>query len=157
MIDPRRFGRVWLTEDPWQHSRVKKLGYDPLLDFPSVKILGEKLSRRKKAIKAVLLDKSLFAGIGNWLADEILFQARLSPHHQAANLTAVQIKSLHKNILAVVKKAVAVNADYERFPKTWLFHHRWGKMKDAKTSHGKKIIHEEIGGRTTAWAPGWQK
>ena len=157
LIDPRRFGRVWLTEDPWQHPRVKKLGFDPLLNFPSAKILGEKLSRRKKAIKAVLLDQSLFAGIGNWLADEILFQARLSPHHLAANLTPAQVEVLHKNVLLVVKKAVSVAADYKRFPKSWLFHNRWGKMKDAKTSHGKKIIHEEIGGRTTAWVPGWQK
>lgn len=156
-IDPRRFGRMWLTEDPWQHARIKKLGYDPLLDFPSVKALGEKLERRKKAIKAVLLDQNLFAGIGNWLADEILFQARLSPHHLASNLSTSQIKALHKAILSVVKKAVEVDADYERFPKSWLFHHRWGKNKNAKTNKDLKIIHEEIGGRTTAWVPEWQR
>lgn len=156
-IDPRRFGRMWLTDDPTQHSRIKKLGFDPLIDFPAVKVLGEKIKRRKKAIKAVLLDQNLFAGIGNWLADEILFQAKLSPHHLASNLTAVQVKALHKAVLGVVKKAVAVEADYERFPKTWLFHHRWGKNKKAQTSRGQKIIHEEIGGRTTAWVPGYQK
>lgn len=157
LIDPRRFGRVWLTEDPWQNSRIKKLGYDPLLNFPSTQVLAEKLSKRKKAIKAVLLDQTIFAGIGNWLADEILFQARMSPHLSASSLTKLQIKVLHKNILSVVKKAVAVSADYERFPKNWLFHNRWGKVKDAKTFDGQKIIHEEVGGRTTAWVPGWQK
>jgi formamidopyrimidine-DNA glycosylase len=156
-IDPRRFGRVWLTDDPWKQSRIKKLGYDPLIDFPTAKNLGEKLKKRKKTIKAVLLDQAMFAGIGNWLADEILFQARLSPHHLASSLTALQVKHLHKAVLSVVKKAVDVSADYERFPKTWLFHHRWGKNKDAKTSRSQKIIHEEIGGRTTAWVPGWQK
>lgn len=156
-IDPRRFGRMWLTDDPWDHSRIKKLGFDPLLDFPNVKILAQRLSKRKKAIKAVLLDQSLFAGIGNWLADEILYQSKLSPHHLASDLKLAQIKILHKSILAVVKKAVSVNADYERFPKTWLFHDRWGKNKNAKTSRSQKIIHEEIGGRTTAWVPGWQK
>ncbi len=157
LIDPRRFGRMWLTDDPWQHSRIKKLGYDPLLDFPPVKELAERLKKRKKSIKSVLLDQSLFAGIGNWLADEILFQAKLSPHHLASQLKPAQVKQLHKNVLAVVKKAVAVQADYERFPRTWLFHERWGKNKKAKTSRGLQIIHEDIGGRTTAWVPGWQK
>ncbi len=156
LIDPRRFGRMWLTDDPWNHSRIKKLGYDPLLDFPTAKILRERLKKRKKAIKAVLLDQSLFAGIGNWLADEILYQARISPHHLASQLRPVQIKKLHEHVLKVVKKAVAVEADYEQFPTTWIFHHRWGKAKNAKTNRGK-IIHEEIGGRTTAWVPGWQK
>lgn len=156
IVDPRRFGRMWLTDDPWTHPRIKKLGYDPLLDFPSVKVLSEKLKKRKKAIKAVLLDQALFAGIGNWLADEILYQSRISPHLLASQLTPAQIKKLHQQTLVVVKKAVAVDADYERYPKTWLFHERWGKSKNAKTSKGK-IVHEEVGGRTTAWVPGWQK
>ena len=156
-IDPRRFGRMWLTDDPWEHPRIKQLGYDPLLDFPTPKILGEKLKRRKKAIKGVLLDQSLFAGIGNWLADEILFHAKMNPHTLSSQLTPLQVKTLHKSVLAIVKKAVSVDADYERFPKTWLFSERWGKSKTAKTSTGKKIIHEQIAGRTTAWVPGYQK
>ncbi len=155
-IDPRRFGRMWLADDVWEHPRIKQLGYDPLLDFPSAKVLGEKLAKRKKAIKAVLLDQGLFAGIGNWLADEILFHAKQNPHTLASKLTTKQISALHKSILSVVKRAVEVDADYERFPKTWLFNERWGKSKTAKTSKGQKIIHEEIGGRTTAWVPGLQ-
>lgn len=155
-IDPRRFGRMWLTDDPWKHPRIAKLGFDPLIDFPSATKLQKLLAKRKKPIKAVLLDQALFAGIGNWLADEILYQAKLSPHHLAHELTLAQIKALHNHTLRVVKKAVAVNADYEQFPKTWLFEHRWGKSKSAKTAHGK-IIHEDVGGRTTAWVPGWQK
>jgi formamidopyrimidine-DNA glycosylase len=156
-IDPRRFGRMWLTEDPWKHSRIKALGFDPLIEFPTAIELGARLAKRKKSIKSVLLDQSLFAGVGNWLADEILFHAKMSPHHLASKLTPKQVTALRKSLLAVIKKAVAVDADYERFPKSWLFHERWGKAKDAKTSTGRKIIHEEIGGRTTAWVPGWQK
>ncbi len=155
VIDPRRFGRLWLTEDPWEHSRIKSLGYDPLLDFPNPKELSERLKKRKKAIKSVLLDQNLFAGIGNWLADEILFQARLSPHRKASDLDTAKVKALHKATLEVVRKAVKADADSELYPKTWLFHDRWGKSKVAKTSRGK-ILHEQIGGRTTAWVPDWQ-
>lgn len=155
-IDPRRFGRMWLTDNPWEHPRIKALGFDPLLEFPSAKDLGEKLARRKKPIKSVLLDQSLFAGIGNWLADEILYHAQISPKTLASALKPAQLKKLHQQTLAVVKKAVQVNADYERFPKTWIFHERWGKSKNARTVRGK-IVHEDIGGRTAAWVPGWQK
>ena len=157
LLDPRRFGRIWLTDDVWEHPRIKQLGFDPLLDFPSAKALGERLAKRKKSIKSVLLDQSLFAGVGNWLADEILFQARLSPHHLASKLDAKQVKALHTGVLKVVNKAVEVDADYERFPPGWLFHERWGKSKTAVTNKGLKIIHEEIGGRTTAWVPQWQR
>ncbi len=157
LLDPRRFGRVWLSDEPLGHPRIKKLGYDPLIDFPTAKELALLLRKRRNAIKAVLLDQSLFAGIGNWLADEILFQARLSPHRKASELTSVEVARLRKYVLSVVKKAVSVDADYERFPKTWLFHHRWGKSKSAKVSTGAKIIHEEVGGRTSAWVPTLQK
>jgi formamidopyrimidine-DNA glycosylase len=155
VVDPRRFGRMWLTDDPLTHVRIKKLGFDPLLDFPKSKQLAERLKKRKRSIKSVLLDQSLFAGIGNWLADEILFQARISPYHLASDLPMERVRQLRQTILAVTKKAVAENADYELFPEHWLFHSRWGRTKDAKTCRGK-IQHDEIGGRTTAWVPDWQ-
>jgi formamidopyrimidine-DNA glycosylase len=158
LTDPRRFGRMWLCdEDPSEHPRIKKLGFDPLIDFPSAKDLEPRLGKRRAPIKSILLDQSLFAGIGNWLADEILFQAKISPHHLGSALNPRQVKTLHNKILEVVKLAVRVGADYERFPQSWLFHHRWGKNKNAKTHAGKKIIHENIGGRTAAWVPSVQK
>ena len=156
LLDPRRFGRMWLSDDPEKHSRIAKLGPDPLIDFLSAKDLGSKLKKRGAPIKAVLLDQKLFAGIGNWLADEILYQSRISPRRPAKSLTAKEILLLHDKTILVCKKAVAVKADYELFPKTWIFKHRWGKSKTAKVG-GQKIIHEEIGGRTTAWVPGLQK
>lgn len=67
-----------------------------------------------------------------------------------------EVASLRKQTLTVVKKAVAIDADYERIPKTWLFHHRWGKSKTARTSRVDKIVHEAIGGRTAAWVPAVQ-
>jgi formamidopyrimidine-DNA glycosylase len=52
---------------------------------------------------------------------------------------------------------VAVGADAERFPRTWLFPHRWGRRPDARTARGEPIEHLTIGGRTTAWAPSRQR
>lgn len=153
--DPRRFGRMWLADDPWNHPAIQRLGFDPMIDFPSARALAPYLARRKNTIKAVLLDQKLFAGVGNWLADEILYQARISPRRLASSLTATEVRLLRASTLKVIRHAVKVGADYERFPKSWLFHVRWGKAKGARTARGK-IIHEEIGGRTTAWVPKWQ-
>lgn len=157
LTDPRRFGRLWLAEEPLLHPRVKKLGFDPLQKFPAAKELAALLKRRKAPIKAVLLDQKLFAGVGNWIADEILFQAGIAPRRLAAELSAHEVARLRAKTVSIVKTAVAAGADYERFPKGWLFHHRWGKNAEARTSTRRKIIHQEIGGRTTAWVPSVQK
>lgn len=157
LTDPRRFGRLWLTEEPLLHPRVRKLGFDPLVNFPGSAELRVILKKRKAPIKAVLLDQKLFAGVGNWIADEILYHAGIAPRRAAASLTPAEVKRLHAKTLFVIRKAVAVESDYHRFPRNWLFHHRWGKDKEARTSSRQKIVHEEIGGRTTAWVPGLQK
>lgn len=157
LTDPRRFGRVWLSDAPLSHPRIKKLGYDPLIDPLSAKDLHELLKKRKAPIKAVLLDQKIFAGVGNWIADEILYQAGISPRRPAASLSPKEVTRLRAKTHSIIEKAVAVEADYERFPKSWLFHHRWGKNSGAQTHGRQKIIHEEIGGRTTAWVPSAQK
>jgi formamidopyrimidine-DNA glycosylase len=125
--------------------------------LPRTAKLREILIRRRAPLKAVLLDQGVFAGVGNWIADEVLFQARLSPHRSAASLSVDEVARLRSRLLAIVRKAVDVEADYHRYPASWLFHHRWGKRKDAATAGRHRIIHDVIGGRTTAWVPGLQK
>lgn len=154
--DPRRFGRIRLAVDPLNEARISKLGFDPLLSFPKPKELFALLQKRRAAIKAVLLDQSLFAGVGNWIADEILYQAKLDPHRLASKLSATEVARLRTKLLSIIKKSVSVGADYEKYPKSWMFHYRWGKGKDAKVS-GRSITHDTIGGRTTAWVPELQK
>ena len=155
--DPRRFGRIRLQEDPVGQPPVSLLGFDPLEGVPAVAELQRRLVRRNAPIKAVLLDQSIFAGVGNWVADEVLFQAGLAPQRAASSLTTVETRALRSALLRVVQKAVDVGADDARFPRTWLFHHRWGKNAAALTSRGDRILHETIGGRTTAWVPKRQR
>ena len=153
ITDPRRFGRIRLSDDPENTPTIQKLGFDPLHDFPSAKDLFTKLSRKRVAIKAVLLDQSVFAGVGNWIADEVLYQAEVDPHRLCADLTKDEVARLRKKLLAIIKTSVGLDADYDHYPKSWLFHYRWGKEKNAKDHRGRTILHETIGGRTTAWVP----
>ena len=157
MPDARRFGRLRLQAEPESESPISDLGFDPLFGLPSSAELHAMLARRQAPLKAVLLDQSLFAGVGNWIADEVLYQAGLRPDRRACALRPEETARLRARLLAIVKRAVAVDADSDRFPKGWLFHHRWGRNAAARTAKGEKIVHATIGGRTTAWVPSRQR
>jgi formamidopyrimidine-DNA glycosylase len=157
MPDPRRFGRIRLQKDPERERPLHRLGFDPLLDRLDVRALGALVRRRRAPIKAVLLDQAVFAGVGNWIADEVLFQARLRPDREAAGLSKAEVERMLRRLVSIVRRAVSVDADSERFPRGWLFHQRWGRDKEARTVGNEKIVHHTIGGRTTAWVPTRQR
>ena len=153
----RRIGKVRLHEDPTAVPPISKLGPDPYLELPSNQWFIEFLGKRKAPIKAVLLDQKFAAGVGNWIADEVLYQAKIHPAKKANVLSDAEIKTIRTKIRSIIKKAVDVSADAERFPSNWLFHHRWGKNAEARTAKGEAITFETIGGRTTAYVPAIQK
>jgi formamidopyrimidine-DNA glycosylase len=155
--DPRRLGRIWLGPSPDRDKRVLRLGPDAFDDLPSTRDLAALFARRKIPIKAVLLDQSALAGIGNWIADEVLYQSRIAPKRSAASLTTVEVSALRRAIVSVLARAVKVGARHEHFPKTWLFEHRWGGARGPESIGGQRIVREEVGGRTTAWVPTRQK
>jgi formamidopyrimidine-DNA glycosylase len=157
LTDPRRLGRVWLGSSPEADARVKRLGRDALDDLPSAGELRSLLGRRRIPIKAVLLDQGALAGIGNWVADEVLYQSRIAPKRSAASLSAAEVNALRRAVRSVLARAVKVGADHQRFPKSWLFAHRWGGTRGAQRIAGQPIVREEVGGRTTAWVPTRQK
>lgn len=157
MTNKRRLGRIVLRAEPENEKPISKLGFDPLLDLPSPKVFVEKMLRRTIPIKALLLDQSFSAGVGNWIADEILYQAKIAPGRRACDLSEAEAKRIRGKMKLIIEKAVSVDADKSKFPKAWLFHYRWGKKTEAVTARGEKIIHEDHAGRTTAWVPGVQQ
>lgn len=150
--NPRRIGKIRWEEDPFTAPPIAALGPDPLLDSLSEKELAAHFVGRKRAIKSTLLDQRLFAGVGNWIADEVLYQARINPHTPCGEITAAQLRQLLICLKRILTRAVDVGADDQRFPKTWLFHHRWGKQAETDAL-GNPIVFETIGGRTCAWVP----
>jgi formamidopyrimidine-DNA glycosylase len=155
-LNTRRLGRLRLRENPLLEPPVSLLGRDPLLDLPSRGELRDLLGARRVAIKAALLDQRLFAGVGNWIADEVLFQAAIRPSRRCCDLQPGEIDRLRRRLKGVITRAVAVDADSSRFPKDWLFHVRWGKSTGAVTTGGHRLRFDTIGGRTTAWVPAVQ-
>lgn len=102
--DPRKFGRMWLIRDIRDVTR--KLGPEPLTSEFTREVLGQRLAKRKAPIKAVLLDQSVIAGIGNMYADETLFAAGIHPERSTVSLTAKEIKRLHGAIREILAAAI---------------------------------------------------
>lgn len=157
MTNKRRLGRIRLRRDPEGEPPVSELGFDPLLDLPTPKRFRGLVATRTGLLKGVLLDQSFAAGVGNWIADEVLYQAGIDPRRRADSLSRDETERLRRRLGAVVRRAVKVDADKNRFPRSWLFHHRWGKNGDARTERGERIRFTTVAGRTTAWVPSAQR
>ncbi|KAJ5659556.1 hypothetical protein N7507_006007 [Penicillium longicatenatum] len=165
-VDARRLSRIRLVDCPAdeirQHTPLKENGPDPVADKDIVNEswLMEKLRKKRMPIKALLLDQANLSGIGNWMADEILYHAKIHPEQISNTLSDGQIKELHTAMHYVFTTALDVLADSEKFPEHWLFKHRWGKGKKNQPSalpNGDKIIFVTVGGRTSAVVPAVQK
>ena len=156
--DFRQFGRIQFAVGPSAPDWWSSIA--PAISSPafSVKAVGEFLARRKRApIKAVLLMQERFPGIGNWMADEILWRAEIHPKRPAGSLSADEIKTLHRETRWVAREALKIiGTNWGDLPKSWLFHHRWEKGGTCPKT-GVPLKREQIGGRTTCWSPGRQK
>ncbi|RYG31790.1 hypothetical protein EON81_22100, partial [bacterium] len=157
MTDGRRLARLWLGESPEADRRVSALGRDAYDDLPTVAELQVMFGRSSAPIKALLLAQDRLTGIGNWIADEVLFRAGIYPGKRAKEMSEEEFARLHAAIEGVLAHAVRVEANYEHFPQEWLFHHRWGGGKGAERIGEHEIVRETIGGRTTAWVPSLQR
>ena len=157
MTDGRRLARLWLAEDPLQSKPIKQLGPDVYKEPRTPVQLHELLRKRSAPIKALLLDQKLFAGVGNWLADEVLYQSRISPKREGNKISKDEFEVLLARLKKILDDAIDAKADENLFPSTWLFHRRWGGKRGADAIDGMAIVREEVGGRTTAWVPELQK
>eukprot|EP00192_Tetraselmis_astigmatica_P012376 CAMPEP_0117662742 /NCGR_PEP_ID=MMETSP0804-20121206/8212_1 /TAXON_ID=1074897 /ORGANISM="Tetraselmis astigmatica, Strain CCMP880" /LENGTH=408 /DNA_ID=CAMNT_0005469655 /DNA_START=74 /DNA_END=1303 /DNA_ORIENTATION=+ len=146
--DVRRFGKAFLAHST---EAFEELAPDALLQLPAEEAWTAALARQRIGLKALLLDqKKLVSGIGNWIADEVLYQARLHPESPANHLSeehAIVLRSALKHILEE-----ACRRNGETFPDSWLFNYRWGagKKEVQRDSQGNVITHFTSGGRTSA-------
>lgn len=157
MTDGRRLARLWLGASPEEDPRVSALGPDSWTELPAADDLHRMLVKRKAPLKAILLDQKVFAGVGNWIADEAMYHASLAPGRLGTSLSLPEVEVLREKLWQIVDLAVSVGANSEQFPESWMFHHRWGGGKGVDLIEGEAIRRDTIGGRTTAWVPTRQK
>jgi formamidopyrimidine-DNA glycosylase len=154
--DARRLGRIRLRHDPRHEPPISLLGFDAYRELPPLAGFAALLRQRAAPIKAVLLDQSFAAGVGNWIADEVLYQARIDPRRRARELSLEEVRRLRSKLRSIIATSVKSLNDSSRYPKRWLFHSRWDGA-GAVTERGETIRYVTLGGRTTAWVPAVQR
>ncbi|KAI8641187.1 hypothetical protein BD408DRAFT_389300 [Parasitella parasitica] len=159
--DPRRWSRLRLVSgDPFTSDPINKLGFDPVLALPDLETFKSMVQKRSIPVKALLLDQSFSAGVGNWVADEILYHAMIHPAQYTNTLTEKELSDMYRKMKFVCETAVAVEADESKFPEDWLMKYRWNKGKKnedkGKLPNGLLLKFETVGGRTSAFAPARQ-
>jgi formamidopyrimidine-DNA glycosylase len=137
LLDPRRLGRVWLNPD------ISALGPDAGHITPAQ--FRALITKGTTAVKARLLDQSKIAGIGNLLADEILWQARVSPLARADSLSAAQVNRLYRALKSVLESASAQGGAHTGC--IIAARHPGGTCP----RDGAPMVHGTVGGRSTWW------
>jgi formamidopyrimidine-DNA glycosylase len=143
MSDPRRLGGVELDPD------LSRLGPDALEITPAQ--LKAALAGGRVALKARLLDQAHIAGVGNLIADEVLWRAGLSPVRAAGGLPPSARRRLHTNLTSGLVDLISRGGSHT------------GDLMPARRPggmcprDGTPLVRATIGGRTTWWCPKHQK
>ncbi len=150
---PRILGRVGVANDLEAFRKKKKLGQDA--QRITQEEFGQRLAGRKGLIKPLLLNQSLVAGLGNWIVDEILYQAKVHPMTPANQLNESTIALIYEKMQYVLETAIRHEARYEDFPQSFLVTYRWLE-RDGHPLQQKNIERIVVGGRSTYYCPNEQ-
>jgi formamidopyrimidine-DNA glycosylase len=106
--DPRRFGAVlWLEGEASRHPLLAHLGPEPLGDGFDADYLYRATRKRRAAIKPVIMDSRVVAGVGNIYASEALFRAGIRPQGAAGKLSLARCDRLAQTIRETLAEAIA--------------------------------------------------
>jgi formamidopyrimidine-DNA glycosylase len=151
--DQRKFGEIELIKDIDEFLQTRRLGSDALeISLSQFKAI---LGKHRGAVKAILLNQQLIAGIGNLYADEILFRARMHPATEAAGLSDKDLVRLFLATRYVLERAIALKTDFNRLPKSWLLTHRGKRGRCPRCRRALKSA--TIAGRTSWFCAHCQK
>ncbi|MEP6672368.1 MAG: DNA-formamidopyrimidine glycosylase family protein [Chthoniobacter sp.] len=150
--DPRQFGRVHFHEGrdvPTWWAKLPPAVTSPEFTLERVSAFLKRHARL--AVKAALLVQTAFPGVGNWMADEILWQARIDPRTLCGKLSKKQIQALWEKAREICRVSLdTIGKDFSDPPEDWLIHQRW-TSKGICPRHGVQLKTATIGGRTTRW------
>lgn len=105
--DPRRFGLVvWQDRDAPEHALLASIGPEPLAPDFDGRCLYEATRKRSAAIKLVLMDSHVVAGVGNIYASEALFRAGINPRLSAARIGRQRYDTLAGKIRETLEAAI---------------------------------------------------
>ncbi|MBC7331121.1 MAG: DNA-formamidopyrimidine glycosylase [Synergistetes bacterium] len=163
--DPRRMATLDLVKDLNEIKAIANMGPEPLSEDFSFDFFKEGLSKSSKTVKAILMDQSFIAGIGNVYADEILFRAGIHPERKAKTLSPSELERLYLSVKDVLKEALnhkgmseytSLFPDDEEVGGFDKFIKVHGRQGEPCPRCGAKIVRIEVGGRGTYFCPNCQ-
>jgi len=164
--DPRRFGLVlWHKGDPLSHPLLAGIGPEPLAPEFDGAVLHQATRSRSAAIKQVLMDSHVVAGVGNIYANEALFRSGINPRTPARRIGLERCKLLARNIKKTLESAIVAGGSSLRdyvgsdglagnFQSQFMVYGRAGKPCQRC---GTKIREIRQGQRSTYYCPRCQK
>ncbi len=163
--DVRRFGRLKFFELDTLPEEVLKLGVEPFSDEFTAKYLFDRFKNRKRAVKEVLLDQAILAGLGNIYVSEILFRAKIHPLKPAGKISRKKLADIAKHTREILTEAIRHNgttiSDYKRVDdKSGEFQNFlavYGKEGEECRNCGTEIEKVIIGGRSSFFCGKCQK
>jgi formamidopyrimidine-DNA glycosylase len=169
-VEPRVLGRVYLVDEanlPPVLKGLKEMGLEPIQPEFDAEYLRRKVGARKASIKALLLDQSITAGIGNIYSDEALFRAGIRPARPANRITVAEHKRLAKSLRDVLHDGIKhmgttmTDSRYQRpkgMPGGFQKHLKvFDREGEGCKACGTIIKSQKIGNRTTRYCPKCQK
>jgi len=168
-IDVRSFGQMWWVRDGLLPKNIIKglgsLGPEPFSKDFDANYLKKVISKRTKSIKAILLDQTIVAGIGNIYADESLYSAGISPFREARTIKKNELIKLRESIVTVLKKSIGSGGTtFSDFRDLEGENGNFGLQTNVYRRTGKEcrkcgnlIERQKITGRSTHWCPKCQK
>ncbi|MEU6653103.1 DNA-formamidopyrimidine glycosylase family protein [Streptomyces sp. NPDC046900] len=147
--DQRKLQGLWLADDDSGVARLlERQGPDALtVDREEFE---DALSSRRGHLKTTLTDQSVLAGLGNLLADEILWRARLHPGTRAGDLTEIERRDLYTGMRRTLRSAVTAGCVPPR--DSWLTGHR-DDPDPMCPRCGAHLRRTRMAGRGTVWCP----
>jgi formamidopyrimidine-DNA glycosylase len=154
--DPRRFGRFIATAE--DIGAWRELGPDPWLDGIDEARLLAVLNKRKRAVKEVLLDQSLLAGVGNILAIEALWNAKIDPRTPARRMNASDVHAMATGLHAIIARTIRYDENMAQGKRHAKAPFRiYGRAKEPCPRCGTILRQVVLGGRGTTFCPHCQR
>lgn len=153
--DSRKFGRLELIAQADAYLAARRFGPDPV--SPEFR-LGEfvrSLERRRGAIKPLLMNQRVIAGVGNLYADEALFQAGIHPATPIETLDRAALSRLFRTLQTVLKKVTEAQQNDGPYPRGYLLPRRAEGERCPRC--GGRITRTTVGGRTTYYCSRHQR
>jgi len=146
--DMRKLRGIWLADDRAAADRLlADVGPDALT--VSRAEFGEIVGARRR-LKATLMDQSALSGLGNLLADEICWRARLHPRRSGESLSDAETGRLYAAMRRVLRAAIPTGRVPGR--RSWLTGRR-DDRDPACPRCGTGLHHGKVAGRSTFWCP----